>query len=92
MTQIWHRIPEWARVMGVLTAAFLSGGAVYGAVATQRDLPARVAALESEQEAASVALRYLSCRALAEDESRDPRSCRYVVAGIDDFLDGLRRR
>ena len=35
-------------VIGILAAAFLSGGAFYGVFAAQRDLPSRVARLESE--------------------------------------------
>ena len=86
------QLPEWARILGVLAAAFFAGGTAYAALSQQRDLPARVARLEAEQQATSAALRYLACRALAEDEGRDPRSCRYVVSGVEDLLDGLRRR
>lgn len=86
------QLPEWVKALGALTAAFLAGGTAYAAVDTQRDLPERVAQLEAQQEATSAALKYLACRALAEDEGRDPRLCRYVVSGVEDLLDGLRRR
>lgn len=86
------RLPEWARIFGVLATTFFAGGTAYAAIGQQRDLPDRVSRLEAEQEVATIALRYLTCRALAEDEGRDPRSCRYVVAGVDALLDELRRR
>jgi len=87
-----QKLPEWVRILGILAATFMAGGTAYAALSQQRDLPERVAQLEAQQEATSAALKYLACRALAEDEGRDPRLCRYVVNGVDELLDGLRRR
>ena len=36
-------------------------------------------------------IRYLICRAQAQDEGRDPKICAYLLRGIEDDLDALRR-
>ena len=92
MTQLIDRIPPAYKALLILAAVFGVGMTAGSAVSLARDLPNRVAQLEAQQQATAAALRYLACRALAEDEGRDPRSCRYVVSGVDDLLDGLRRR
>lgn len=92
MTQLIDRIPPAYKAMLVIAAVFGIGMTAGSAVSLARDIPSRVAQLEAQQQATSAAIRYLACRALAEDEGRDPRSCRYVVSGVDDLLDGLRRR
>ena len=92
MTQLIDRIPPAYKAMLVIAAVFGIGMTAGSAVSLARDLPDRVAQLEAQQQATSAAIRYLACRALAEDEGRDPRSCRYVVSGVDDLFDGLRRR
>jgi len=92
VTQLIDRIPPTHRAMLVIAAVFGVGMTAGSAVSLARDLPNRVDQLEAQQQATSAAIRYLACRALAEDEGRDPRSCRWVVSGIEDFLDGLWRR
>ena len=91
MTQLIDRIPLAYRAMLVIAAVFGIGMTAGSAVSLARDLPTRVDQLEAQQQATSAAIRYLACRALAEDEGRDPRSCRWVVSGVEDLLDGLRR-
>ena len=92
MTQLIDRIPPAYKALLVIAAVFGVGMTAGSAVSLARDIPTRVAQLEAQQQATSAAIRYLACRALAEDEGRDPKLCRYVVSGVEDLLDGLWRR
>jgi len=92
VTQLIDRIPPAYKAMLVIAAVFGVGMTAGSAVSLARDLPGRVAQLEAQQQATSAALRIPRMPRAGRRRGRDPRSCRYVVSGVEDLLDGLRRR
>lgn len=104
VTKLLDQIPlAWRgllAVFAIMGASATTGWAANAWFGSARDLPARVARLERERidparverlEAEHSGLAYLICRAIEQDEGRDPRNCRTRLKGLTDYLQELTR-
>lgn len=91
MTQLLERIPiAWRAILGV-AAIFGAGWSASVLLAETTSLRPRLEQVERRLDATEPGIRYLICRAQAQDEGRDPKICAYLLRGIEDDLDALRR-
>lgn len=91
MTQLLERIPIAWRVLLGIAAIFTAGWSASALLAETVRLKPRLARVEERLDATEPGIRYLICRAQAQDEGRDPRICAYLLRGIEDQLEDIRR-
>lgn len=90
--ELFESVPKAWRGLLVI-GAILSVGASAGYTArTWGGYPSRLAKLEKDTEFLMIGFKYMTCRAVVQDEGGDPRICQRVVPGIDEFMKELMGR
>lgn len=91
MTQLLERIPiAWRAMLGI-AAIFGAGWSASALFAETTNVRPRLEKVEARVDYLEAGIKYLICRAQAQDEGRDPRICAYLLRGVEDQLEDLRR-